>query len=100
MSNLLHLVWLIVYAVKCFTDNFVVGINVNEYRVNELLNGSLMLVTALKPHIEYDNASDITKLAHKNILTLKEGDVESVFLMAEPFDKWIDPEEMIGPKYK
>eukprot|EP00586_Coscinodiscus_wailesii_P020233 CAMPEP_0172499808 /NCGR_PEP_ID=MMETSP1066-20121228/131202_1 /TAXON_ID=671091 /ORGANISM="Coscinodiscus wailesii, Strain CCMP2513" /LENGTH=478 /DNA_ID=CAMNT_0013273741 /DNA_START=222 /DNA_END=1658 /DNA_ORIENTATION=+ len=99
-SNLLHSARLIGDAAKCFTDNCVVGITVNEDRVDELLHGSLMLVTALNPHIGYDNASAIAKLAHKKGLTLKEGAVESGFLTAEQFDEWIKPEEMIGPKDK
>merc|ERR1711935_480538 len=60
------------------------------------MNASLMLVTALNPHIGYDKASEIAKSSHKNGLTLKEGAVASGYLTAEQFDEWIVPSEMIA----
>ena len=69
-----------------------------ESRIHDLLHGSLMLVTALNPHIGYDKASEIAKSAHKNGTTLKEAAVASGYLTAEEFDEWIVPEQMIGPK--
>jgi len=99
-SNLLTSARLIGDASGCFTDKCVNGITVNEKRVEELLHGSLMLVTALNPYIGYDKATKIAKKAHKEGTTLKEAAVATGFLTAEEFDEWIKPEEMIGPKPK
>jgi len=98
VSNVLHSARLIGDASKTFTTQCVDGLTVNEERVEELMNASLMLVTALNPHIGYDKASEIAKNAHKNGLTLKEGAVASGYLTAEQFDEWIVPGDMIGPK--
>eukprot|EP00591_Stephanopyxis_turris_P007191 CAMPEP_0195531392 /NCGR_PEP_ID=MMETSP0794_2-20130614/35225_1 /TAXON_ID=515487 /ORGANISM="Stephanopyxis turris, Strain CCMP 815" /LENGTH=475 /DNA_ID=CAMNT_0040663169 /DNA_START=141 /DNA_END=1568 /DNA_ORIENTATION=- len=97
-ANLLHSARLIGDASVCFTDNCVVGITANEDRIHELLHGSLMLVTALNPHIGYDKASKIAKNAHKNGTSLKEACIASGYLTGEQFDQWIKPEDMIGPK--
>lgn len=97
-ANLLHSSRLIGDATRCFTDNCVRGIVANESRIEELLQNSLMLVTALNPHIGYDKASQIAKSAHKQNTTLKEAAVQSGFVTAEEFDAWIKPEDMIGPK--
>ena len=83
-----------------FEGKEVKGIQPNKKRVHELLHGSLMLVTALNPHIGYDKASKIAKTAHEKGQTLKEAAVESGHLNGEEFDKWIVPEDMIGPKKK
>ena len=99
-ANLLHSARLIGDASVCFTNNCVVGIKANKKRIHELLHGSLMLVTALNPHIGYDNAAAIAKSAHKNGATLKDSAVASGLLTAEQFDLWIRPEDMIGPKDK
>eukprot|EP00590_Aulacoseira_subarctica_P002868 CAMPEP_0172413760 /NCGR_PEP_ID=MMETSP1064-20121228/184_1 /TAXON_ID=202472 /ORGANISM="Aulacoseira subarctica , Strain CCAP 1002/5" /LENGTH=476 /DNA_ID=CAMNT_0013150083 /DNA_START=222 /DNA_END=1652 /DNA_ORIENTATION=- len=99
-ANLLHSARLIGDASVSFVDNCVVGIVANEDRIHELLHGSLMLVTALNPHIGYDNAAKIAKTAHKNKTTLKEAAIASGKLTAEQFDLWIRPEEMIGPMSK
>jgi len=96
-ANLLHSARLIGDACTCFAENCVIGIKPNKDRLNELLHGSLMLVTALNPYIGYDKASTIAKSAHKNGTTLKEAAVASGFLTAEQFDEWINPEKMIGP---
>jgi fumarate hydratase class II len=63
-----------------------------------MLRGSLMLVTALNPHIGYDKAAKIAKTAHKEGITLKEAAVKLGFLTAEQFDEWVRPEDMVGPK--
>jgi fumarate hydratase class II len=97
-ANLLHSARLIGDASKTFTTQCVDGLTVNEARVEELMNASLMLVTALNPHIGYDKASEIAKNAHKNGLTLKEGAIASGYVTAEQFDEWIIPSDMIGPK--
>jgi fumarate hydratase class II len=98
VANLLQSARLIGDAAESFAARCVVGIVANESRIHDLLHGSLMLVTALNPHIGYDKASEIAKSAHKNGTTLKEAAVASGYLSAEEFDRWIVPEEMIGPK--
>ena len=96
--NVLQSIRLISDACESFTDNCVVGILPNERSINKHLNDSLMLVTALNPHIGYDNAAKIAKKAHKENKTLKEAAVELEILTAEKFDEIVKPEKMIGPK--
>lgn len=98
VSNLLHSATLIGHAADSFAVRCVDGIVANHDKIHELLHGSLMLVTALNPHIGYDKASEIAKTAHKNGTTLKEAAVASGHLTAQQFDDWIVPEQMIGPK--
>ena len=69
-------------------------------RVDELMHNSLMLVTALNPHIGYDKAAQIAKKAHKEGTTLKAAAVALGHLTAADFDAWVKPEEMVGPKGK
>jgi fumarate hydratase class II len=97
VANLLQSARLIGDASKCFTERCVDGLTVNISRVEELMNASLMLVTALNPHIGYDKASVIAKKAHKEGTSLKEAAVASGYVTAEQFDQWIVPSEMIGP---
>ena len=68
--------------------------------IDELLRKSLMLVTALNPHIGYDKAAQIAKKAHKEGLTLKESALKLGYLTAEQFDQWVKPEDMVGPSKK
>ena len=96
--NLLQSVRLLADACVSFTDNCVVGIAADEERIAELMNKSLMLVTALNPHIGYDNAAKIAKKAHAEGKTLKEAAIESGLVTAEQFDQWVRPEDMIGPR--
>ena len=96
--NVLQSIRLISDACESFTDNCVVGIQPNERNINKHLNDSLMLVTALNPHIGYDNAAKIAKKAHKENKTLKEAAIELEILTAEKFDEIVKPEKMIGPK--
>lgn len=98
VANVLRSITLISDSVVSFTTNCVDGIQANEKRIKQLLNESLMLVTALNPHIGYDNAAAIAKKAHKEGTTLKEAAIASGHLTAEQFDQWIRPETMIGPK--
>ncbi|KAJ3328228.1 fumarase fum1 [Blyttiomyces sp. JEL0837] len=98
IKNLLHSIRLIADASVSFTDNCVVGIQANEPRINSLLHESLMLVTALNPYIGYDNAAKAAKTAHKNGTSLKEATVSLGLLTPEEFDKYVRPENMIGPK--
>ena len=85
-------------AMHSFTQHCVVGIQVNESRVQELLNSSLMLVTALAPHIGYDRAAQIAKHAHQHHTTLREAALAMGDLSAEQFDAWVDPRQMLGPR--
>ena len=89
---------LIADACVSFTDNCVVGIEPNRARIKQLLEGSLMLVTALNPHIGYDKAAKVAKKAHAEGTSLKEAAVALGFLTAEEFDKFVRPEQMIGPR--
>jgi len=96
--NVLQSIRLIADACNSFTDNCVVGIEANRERITQLLNDSLMLVTALNPHIGYDNAAKVAKKAHKEGTTLKQAAMDLGLLTAEQFDAWVKPEDMIAPK--
>ncbi|MCH8489156.1 MAG: class II fumarate hydratase [Oceanicaulis sp.] len=85
-------------AAVSFTENCVAGIEANETRIADLMERSLMLVTALAPTIGYDNATKVAKTAHKNGTTLREEAVKLGFVTAEEFDKVVRPETMLGPK--
>jgi len=85
-------------AAVSFTENCVAGIEANETRIADLMERSLMLVTALAPSIGYDNATTVAKTAHKNGTTLREEAVRLGFVTAEEFDKAVRPETMLGPK--
>lgn len=98
VANVLRSITLLSDAARSFTTNCVEGIVANEARIQKLLNESLMLVTALNPHIGYDNAAKIAKTAHKENLTLKESAVKSGVLTEKQFDEWVRPENMLGPK--
>ncbi len=84
-------------AARSFTDNCVVGIKANEKRIENLMEMSLMLVTALAPKIGYDNAAKIAKTAHKNGTSLREEAVGGGYVTNEEFDSLVRPEKMIGP---
>eukprot|EP00985_Skeletonema_marinoi_P007003 scaffold3061_cov107-Skeletonema_marinoi.AAC.5 len=100
VANLLDSARLLGDAAASFAERCVVGITPNLDKINQLLHGSLMLVTALNPHVGYDAASKIAKNAHEKGLSLKESAIASGYLTAEQFDEWIVPEDMIGPKPK
>ena len=84
-------------AATSFTENCVRGIEPNRERIDELMRRSLMLVTALNPHIGYDNAAKIAKTAHERGATLRETGVSLGLLTSEQFDAWVQPEQMTGP---
>ena len=84
-------------ASKSFTDNLVVGIKANEARIDELMERSLMLVTALSPHIGYDKAAQIAKAAHANGTTLREEALRLGLVSGPEFDRWVRPEKMVRP---
>ena len=96
--SLLQSIRLLADACRSFTDNCVAGIDANKARISELLNESLMLVTALNPVVGYDNAARIAKKAHQEGKTLREAAVELKLLTAEEFDRAVRPERMIGPE--
>jgi fumarate hydratase class II len=96
--NVLNSIRLISDACESFTDNCVVGIEANEKNIKKNLENSLMLVTALNPHIGYDNAAKVAKKAHKEHTTLKEAAISLGLLTAQKFDEVVRPENMIGPK--
>eukprot|EP00126_Sphaerothecum_destruens_P011583 Sdes_comp20936_c0_seq2m18396 len=85
-------------ACASLSKNCVQGIKANKKRIHSLLNESLMLVTALNPHIGYDAAAAAAKRAHKEGITLKEACLLNKVLTSEQFDQWVRPENMIGPK--
>ena len=83
---------------ESFTDNCVVGIEANEVNIDKHLTNSLMLVTALNPHVGYDNAAKIAKKAHAENSTLEEAAVALGLLTSEQFKEFVRPENMVGPK--
>ncbi len=95
--NVLQSIRLISDAAISFTDNCVVGIKPNKENIADLMERSLMLVTALAPSIGYDNATKIAKTAHKNGTTLREEAIGLGFVTAQEFDKIVRPQDMIGP---
>jgi fumarate hydratase class II len=97
-ANVLRSITLLADASQSFADNCVSGLQVNRARVDSLLNESLMLVTALNPHIGYDAAAKIAKNAHAKGLTLKQSALESGLLTEAQFNQWVRPEDMLGPK--
>merc|ERR1711997_855273 len=98
VANVLRSIRLLGDASVAFTDKCVVGIEVNRDRVEKLLHESLMLVTALNPHIGYDAAAKIAKTAHKNGTTLKDEAIGLGYLTEEQFKEWVRPEDVLGPK--
>ena len=96
--NLLQSIYLLSDACKSFTDHCVIGIKANKTRINKLLNESLMLVTALNPHMGYDNAAKIAKKAHKEGTSLKEAAISLNLLNAEQFNQWVIPSNMVSAK--
>jgi fumarate hydratase class II len=85
-------------AVNSFTDNCVVGIKANEPRIAELMQRSLMLVTALAPHIGYDKAAQVAKAAHANGTTLREEAIRLGYVSGADFDRLVRPERMTRPR--
>ena len=94
--NLLHSAQLIGDACASFNDNCAVGIEPDRDRIDELVNNSLMLVTALNTRISYEKAAQIAKAAYKNGSTLKQEAINLGYLTAEQYDEWVDPKTMTG----
>ncbi|AMB91032.1 MULTISPECIES: class II fumarate hydratase [Bacillus] len=98
--NFLQSVELLADGMNSFHDKCAVGIEPNLETIEKNLNNSLMLVTALNPHIGYENAAKIAKLAHKEGLTLKEAALQLELLTEEQFEEFVKPEQMVTPKAK
>ncbi len=94
---MLQSIRLLADAARSFTDNCVVGIKADEKRIRELMERSLMLVTALAPKIGYDKAAKIAKTAHANGTTLREEAVRLGYLTGAEFDRLVRPERMTRP---
>ena len=95
--DMLQSVRLLADATRSFTEHCVVGIRANQGRIRELMEQSLMLVTALAPAIGYDRAAQIAKRAHANGTTLREEALRSGGVTAAEFDRLVRPEKMIQP---
>ncbi|KKB62468.1 fumarate hydratase [Robbsia andropogonis] len=96
--NVLQSVRLLADGARSFNDNCAVGIEPNRERITTLMNESLMLVTALNPHIGYDKAAQIAKKAHKDGSTLKAAALALGHVTDAQFDEWVKPEEMVGKR--
>lgn len=94
--NLLQSIDLLTDSLDSFSENCLMGITVNEDRMEELLSQSLMLVTALNPHIGYDKGAQVAKKAYQENTTLKAAAVSLGFLTAAEFEQWVKPENMVG----
>lgn len=97
IHNLLESIDLMASACDSFREHCIEGLEPNRERIDALLHGSLMLVTALNNHIGYDKAATIAKTAYKDNSTLKEAALKLGFLTSEQFDEWVRPEDMISP---
>ncbi len=97
IHNFLHSVRLLHDATHSFVEYCIAGIEINRAQIDEHVKGSLMLVTALNPHIGYDKAAQVAKNAHKKKISLRQSAIELGFLTGEEFDRHVKPEEMTHP---
>jgi len=97
ITNVLQSVRLLGDAAVCFSKSCVEGIKPNTEHIESIMRNSLMLVTALNPHIGYDKAAKIAKKAHKDGTTLKEAAMALEFVTETQFDEWVRPENMVSP---
>ncbi len=100
IRNFLHSANLLAHACENFDEHCAVGIEPNAERIGQLMRDSLMLVTALNPHIGYEKAAAIAKNAHKKGITLKESALALGHVTEKQFDEWVRPEDMVGTKAK
>ena len=98
IHNLLHSVQILSDSMRAFTEKCVIGLTPNRDAIQNHLENSLMLVTALNNHIGYDKAAKIAKKAHEEGTTLRHAALELNYLTNEEFDQWVRPEEMTGSK--
>ena len=96
VRNFLHSARLLARACENFNEHCATGIEANRKRIEQLMRDSLMLVTALNPHIGYEKAASIAKKAHREGTTLKEAAVKLGWVTATQFDQWVRPEKMVG----
>jgi fumarate hydratase class II len=94
IHNLLHSIRLLHDAAHGFVEYCLKGIELNREQIDKDVKNSLMLVTALNPHIGYDKAAQVAKNAHKKKISLRESAVELGFLTGEEFDKYVNPSDM------
>lgn len=95
LHNFLQSIRLLSDGMRMFVKYCVEGIEPNIDRINELMNSSLMLATALTPHIGYDRSASIANLAYRKNMSLRQAAIESTYVSADEFDAWIQPEKMI-----
>ena len=95
IHNVLQSIRLLADGMVSFNDYCAMGIEPNRQRIEELLERSLMLVTALNPHIGYDKAAEIAKRAHRENLSLREAAIASGHVTAQQFDAWVVPGKMV-----
>jgi fumarate hydratase class II len=100
VANVLNSIYVLSNAISTFNINLMKNLRPNFEKINELMNKSLMLVTALNPYIGYDNAAKIAKYAHKNHLTLVESALKLELLTKEKFEEYVKPENMVSPDEK
>ena len=98
IHNILQSIHIMADSAKSFSNYCVKGLKANKKKIKEHLDNSLMLVTALTPHIGYDNAAKIAKKAHKNGTTLKEESIKSGLITEKEYGKIVDPKRMIRPQ--
>jgi fumarate hydratase class II len=96
--DFLQSVRLLADGMRSFNDHCAVGIAPNRQRIAELVDRSLMLVTALNPHIGYDKSAQIAKKAHREGTSLREAAIATGYVSAEQFDQWVRAEDMVGRK--
>jgi fumarate hydratase class II len=97
LHNVLESIQLLAEAIRSFNDHCAAGIEPNEKRIREHLDNSLMLVTALNPHIGYEKAAQIALKAYREDLSLRDAALRLGFVTAEQFDAWVRPEDMTHP---
>jgi fumarate hydratase class II len=97
LHNVLASIQLLAEGARSFNERCAAGIAPNDKRIREHLDGSLMLVTALNPHIGYEKSAQISLKAYREDLTLRDAALELGFVTAEQFDEWVRPEDMTHP---
>ena len=97
IHNFLHSVRLLHDASRSFVEFCIDGIELNQEQIDGYVKNSLMLVTALNPHIGYDKAAQIAKNAHKKKISLRDSAVELGYLTREEFDRWVNAKDMTHP---
>ncbi len=97
LHNVLESIALLADACRSFNDHAAVGIEPNRKVIQEHLDSSLMLVTALNPHIGYERSAEIALLAHREDMNLRDAAVKLGYVTEEEFDEWVKPEDMTGP---